>query len=241
VEVPARVFHLSGGHCHSLALSEGGHVFSWGDGSGGKLGHGSEASQSLPKRVEALVPDRVRQVSAGRSHSLAVLVDGRCFSWGDGELVALGNGRQERCLVPTAISSLGPAAIEQASAGEEHSALLSTTGEVFVVGVADERCALSFAEDHMPLDALAVVSHPIVELAAGIRHTALRRNDGEVFALDHGLESPEEEIATEEGGGAALAAAETAAELLLTDEILLEGMSLLELDFGYLEDADPLG
>ena len=36
---------------HTLALTEDGHVFSWGDGDYGKLGHGNAATQKTPKQI----------------------------------------------------------------------------------------------------------------------------------------------------------------------------------------------
>ena len=47
-----RVVAVSAGMVHSLALTADGAVWSWGGGSNGKLGHGDEQNQLLPKKVE---------------------------------------------------------------------------------------------------------------------------------------------------------------------------------------------
>ena len=39
---------------HSLAVTDTGEVFSWGDGDFGKLGHGNSDRQRKPKQIEAL-------------------------------------------------------------------------------------------------------------------------------------------------------------------------------------------
>ena len=61
----------SAGPFHSLAVTADGAVWSWGEGDDGKLGHGDEQNQKLPKKVEAFAGQGVVAVLAGAFHSLA--------------------------------------------------------------------------------------------------------------------------------------------------------------------------
>ena len=77
IEVLAqRVVAVSAGSSHSLALTADGAVWSWGCGRFGKLGHGDEHEQLLPKKVEALTGQPVVAVSADEYHSFALTAGG---------------------------------------------------------------------------------------------------------------------------------------------------------------------
>ena len=98
-----RIVQIAAGGPHSAAICEAGAVWTWGDGVCGKLGHGDERRYATPLRVERFVAMkvRVREVSAGGRHTLAVTTKGELFGWGSngvGQLglawnaVGLGNG-----------------------------------------------------------------------------------------------------------------------------------------------------
>jgi len=74
-----RVFHIAAGGAHSLAVTEGGALWSWGWGRHGQLGLGDTASRLSPCRVHA--PPTV-QVAAGRAHSLLLAADGSVHAFG---------------------------------------------------------------------------------------------------------------------------------------------------------------
>lgn len=50
-ELLKRITSSKGSDGHTLALTNDGHVFSWGDGDYGKLGHGSSSTQKFPKVI----------------------------------------------------------------------------------------------------------------------------------------------------------------------------------------------
>ena len=82
-----RVAAIAAGTEHSLVLADGGVVYSFGAGGGGKLGHGDARFQWIPTRVRTLpAGTRVVAIAAGEAHSLCALADGRVFGWGSGGL-----------------------------------------------------------------------------------------------------------------------------------------------------------
>ncbi|CAI5507255.1 unnamed protein product [Closterium sp. Naga37s-1] len=63
--ISERVVAVACGWRHTVVLSEGGNVFSWGRATSGQLGHGDTTDRNLPKRVEAISTDgdRCRHIS----------------------------------------------------------------------------------------------------------------------------------------------------------------------------------
>jgi alpha-tubulin suppressor-like RCC1 family protein len=66
----------------SAAVTATGELFTWGNGECGRLGHGDEADQFAPKRVEALQNEFVVTVTCAYRHTMAALRDARVFGWG---------------------------------------------------------------------------------------------------------------------------------------------------------------
>ena len=83
---------IAAGESHSMCLTvERGQCYTWGVGDYGKLGHGDEEDQRTPKRVEALLDERVCGVAAAEQHSLAVTSSGALYAWGHGASGELGH------------------------------------------------------------------------------------------------------------------------------------------------------
>lgn len=77
------IFKVYSGSQFSVALSNDGCVYTWGKGSGGRLGHGSNFEHCyVPKKVQALEGKKVVNMSVGSAHCLALLSSGELFGWG---------------------------------------------------------------------------------------------------------------------------------------------------------------
>uniref|UniRef100_A0A8K9UEI5 RCC1-like domain-containing protein n=1 Tax=Oncorhynchus mykiss TaxID=8022 RepID=A0A8K9UEI5_ONCMY len=135
--LPITVIQVACGNSHSLALTTGGQVFSWGLNSHGQLGLGKGVPlQPIPALVRPLTGVPVTQVAAGGTHTLALTLPGLVYCCGANRAGQLGlnrvdeKGRFNICSVP-ALRVLGVSFI---SCGEAHSAVLTKGGQVFTFG-----------------------------------------------------------------------------------------------------------
>ena len=135
-----RLVEVSAGLLHSAAVDEAGVVWTWGKGENGRLGHGTlgcafnEKNEWAPKKVEALAAHRVRHVSVGRHHTLAVTATGELYAWGQGRHGELGLATRDDQDFPQHVTTLAGTTVRQASAGGQISAVLSEAGEVHTMG-----------------------------------------------------------------------------------------------------------
>ncbi|KAG6461484.1 hypothetical protein O3G_MSEX012658 [Manduca sexta] len=74
----------TGEHFHAV-LTDGGQVYTWGNGDGYRLGHGNLESLKVPKQIEAFQGVKIVDVSLGASHGLALAADGTLYAWGTHE------------------------------------------------------------------------------------------------------------------------------------------------------------
>ena len=73
---------MSAGEEHSVVLTEGGRVHSFGWWLGGRLGHDEEQSEPVPRIVVALAHVRVVEVAAGAFHTAVLTASGEVICLG---------------------------------------------------------------------------------------------------------------------------------------------------------------
>ncbi len=96
------VVQLAAGGQQGLALERDGRVMGWGHNSGGEVGDDTTGAKSTPVPVCAAGAteacpngpylEGVKAITAGATHSLALLEDGRVLAWGEGSDGQLGRG-----------------------------------------------------------------------------------------------------------------------------------------------------
>lgn len=65
----------------TLALTDEGKVYSWGDGDFGKLGRGGSEGCNVPHEVERIRDQKVCQIECGAQFSLALTKSGQVWTW----------------------------------------------------------------------------------------------------------------------------------------------------------------
>ncbi|KAK2702701.1 hypothetical protein QYM36_018695 [Artemia franciscana] len=91
-----KIVYMCCGRDHSVALNTDGHVFTFGAGKYGQLGHGSTDDELIPRKIQELSQLIVTQIAAGKCHSLAFAPkSGNIYSFGlneSGQLANLSSG-----------------------------------------------------------------------------------------------------------------------------------------------------
>ncbi|KAL6970574.1 hypothetical protein U1Q18_030270 [Sarracenia purpurea var. burkii] len=131
------VHQISCGVRHFALVNRQGEVFTWGEESGGRLGHGIEKDFSHPRLVEFLAVTNVDFVACGEYHTCAVSVSGDLYTWGDGAHNAglLGHGTDVSHWIPKRVSGpLEGLQVLSVACGTWHSALVTSNGKLFTFG-----------------------------------------------------------------------------------------------------------
>jgi alpha-tubulin suppressor-like RCC1 family protein len=99
-----RVVMISCGWSYSMALTECGHVYSWGYNGFGQLGIGNAVHSNQPKFVKVIDDNEcnvfIVKISCGTNHSLLLSNDGYIYAFGRNNYGELGNQKEENELSP---------------------------------------------------------------------------------------------------------------------------------------------
>jgi alpha-tubulin suppressor-like RCC1 family protein len=160
-----------------------GEIWSFGSGEVGKLGHGGEENEAVPRLIEALNHVVVKQVAAGGHHSMVLTRDGDVFTWGDGYYGQLGHGNTDSQSVPKRVE--GPNNVADIAARSNHSLAVGEGGTVYTWGYnVQGQLGLGGhghgAERLVPTEVPGV--NEVVAVAAGSLHSFALSRDGTVMA-----------------------------------------------------------
>ncbi|XVE81856.1 hypothetical protein DITRI_Ditri15bG0099700 [Diplodiscus trichospermus] len=171
------VHQIACGVRHVALVTKQGEVFTWGEESGGRLGHGIEKDFSRPRLVEYLAVTNVDLVASGEFHTCVVSTAGDLFTWGDGTHNAglLGHSTDVSHWIPKRVSgALEGLQVLSIACGTWHSALATSNGKLFTFGDGTfgvlghgDRESVAYPKEVQMLNGLKTI-----KVACGIWHTA---------------------------------------------------------------------
>ncbi|MBK7383775.1 MAG: RCC1 repeat- and reductase domain-containing protein [Flavobacteriales bacterium] len=113
VSILTDVIAIEGGQLQSIALTNDGFVWAWGNNFYGQLGNGTNTNSNVPVLIGSI--ENITAIAAGRSCFFALKSDGTVWAWGNNIYGTLGDGTTVDRNVPVQVagfltSSLSPVA-----------------------------------------------------------------------------------------------------------------------------------
>ncbi|KAL4308856.1 hypothetical protein GQ457_01G038820 [Hibiscus cannabinus] len=171
------VQNIACGGRHAALVTKQGEVFSWGEESGGRLGHGVDSDVLHPKLIDSLSNTNIELVACGEYHTCAVTLSGDLYTWGDGtyNFGLLGHGNEVSHWVPKRVNGpLEGIHVSSISCGPWHTAVVTSAGQLFTFGDGTfgvlghgDRNSVSLPREVESLKGLRTV-----RAACGVWHTA---------------------------------------------------------------------
>jgi len=133
----SNVKSISAGMFHSLAITNDGSIWAWGNNAHGQLGVANIGMSTVPMQIAGLQSaitgmNSVKAVSAGTYHSTVVFNNGTVRGWGWNMFGQLGNGTTNDTYTPTSV--LGLNNVVSITSGYVHNTVVTKNGSVFSFG-----------------------------------------------------------------------------------------------------------
>ncbi|XP_068425041.1 regulator of chromosome condensation [Clinocottus analis] len=139
VSLPEKMVQVVAGGMHTVCVSETGHVYTFGCNDEGALGRDTteEGSEMVPGKVT--LEEKVVQVSAGDSHTAALVEDGTVYIWGsfrDNNGVIGLLEPMEKCTNPVKVPMTET--VVKIASGNDHLVLVTLDGNLYTSGTAEQ-------------------------------------------------------------------------------------------------------
>ncbi|KAM7047745.1 putative E3 ubiquitin-protein ligase HERC4 isoform 3-T5 [Acridotheres tristis] len=185
-----QIVQVACGYYHSLALSKGSEVFSWGQNKYGQLGLGYEyKKQSSPQMIKSLLGIPFAQIAAGGAHSFVLTLSGAIFGWGRNKFGQLGLNDDNDRYVPTLLKSLRSQKVVHICCGEDHTAALTKEGGVFTFGAGGygQLGHNSTSHEINPRKVFELMGSVVTQITCGRQHTtAFVPSSGRIYSFGLG-------------------------------------------------------
>lgn len=171
------VQQIACGVSHFSLVTKQGEIFTCGEESGGRLGHGTDRNVGRPRVIEFLSVNNVDFVACGEHHTCAVSSSGDLYTWGDGTHNAglLGHGTDVSHWIPKQVSGpLEGIQVLSVACGNWHSAVITSEKKLYTFGDGTygalghgNRESVKF-----PKEVTSLNGQKTLKVACGLWHTA---------------------------------------------------------------------
>ena len=129
---------VAAGRSHSMALTSGGKVFTWGRNTEGQLGNGTTDDSKYPVLVPDLTASAI--LGGGTMHSLAIRTDGKLMAWGTSTFGQLGTPLLSISRTPVVVRNtwFSDQDLTTVTSGDQHNLALQTDGTLLAWGLGNE-------------------------------------------------------------------------------------------------------
>ena len=107
-----------------MCVSDDGKLYTWGDGTHGRLGHGINSHQNVPKQVDFFNERNIKIISCkgGSNHSGVITSNGELYMFGNGTDFQLGQGSSSSTQKsePTKVKLFDNISIAKVSLGDKN-------------------------------------------------------------------------------------------------------------------------
>ncbi|XP_028406964.1 uncharacterized protein LOC114529378 [Dendronephthya gigantea] len=179
------------GSSHTLALTDTGNLYSWGNGTSGQLGNGTCLTTIKPMLVPLKLNGNIQDMACGARHSFIWTNTGYCYSFGNNFNAQLGYNFskadfKENQLQPVLVELFPDMKVKEVACGARHSLFLLATGFVMAVGCNQHgQIGNATTDDAViptKIDCLSSITH----VACGNIHSLVSLEGGAVFAWGYG-------------------------------------------------------
>lgn len=175
---------------HFMALTNKGEVYSWGNGDGGRLGHGDTSPKDEPTMIDTLNGIEIVHIACGGSHSSAISSNGTLYTWGRDNYGCLGHGNLEDCTVPTQVTAMNGQKVVHAAcgSGDAHTLCVTDQGKVYSWGDGDYGKLGRGGSDgsKVPKQIDSLQDEVVVKVYCGAHFSLALTKDGRVYSWGKG-------------------------------------------------------
>jgi alpha-tubulin suppressor-like RCC1 family protein len=173
---------------HTLALTDRGEIFVFGDGTEGVLGQGDEVSWPMPKLVDYLATPGffVEKIWCGDQYCACTVQYGQGLTWGSGLYGQLGHCSLKNERYPRKVEYLAAHHITEICCGHRHTIFITDKGEAFSCGEGVDGKLGHGDEESLQFPKLIQSLKGVKTGACGRHHSCAILSDNTLFTFGSG-------------------------------------------------------